>query len=330
MTRCPRCGYDLRGMVATWEDRCPLEGVCSECGLSLRWGEVLMPEKFEPPWCVEFTPRRRGIPRASVATVLRSVRPWAFWRRVKMSHRIRGMRLAAHILLLLAGLYVLFIVSQGARAWDQWWERTHDPTFSTSDVGGMKLVIHAILLPFSDRSLGAVTYTRLRRWPQRSPLIRSYWAPDEFAASWTSYEPLLLFCGVFFAVCPLVFAALPVSRRRAKVRWGHIMRISAHGGSYLAIAVGFILVMGTLRRLEISPWWSRNVLAALEVPVAIVLCAALGLWWAAAIRRYLRMEHGWGVIAAVVTTAFFAASAVLYLVRPAAIVIPLSHLLFET
>lgn len=30
--RCPRCGYDLSGAVATWKTSCPLEVTCSECG----------------------------------------------------------------------------------------------------------------------------------------------------------------------------------------------------------------------------------------------------------------------------------------------------------
>ena len=40
---CPRCGYDLGGVVAIFRDSCPLEGTCSECGMALRWGEVSCP-----------------------------------------------------------------------------------------------------------------------------------------------------------------------------------------------------------------------------------------------------------------------------------------------
>ena len=328
--RCPRCGYDLRGLVATWADRCPLEGVCSECGLNLRWAEVLLPEKFEPRWCVEFAPRGWSICPACARTVLRSLRPRTFWRRMKMSHRIRGRRLMAHVLLLLAGLYVLFCLSQGARAWDRWWDCENDPTFSSSSVSGLKVVIHAIGLPLSGRSLGSATYTRMRSWPGGRLLTRSYWAPGRFAASWASYARPALFCGVFFAACPLVFLALPISRRRAKVRWGHIVRITCHGGSHIALAAAIILVLGTVRRLEISPWWAREVLAAIEGPVFILLFAVVGLWWAAAIRRYLRMEQGWAITAAVVVTAFFAACAILFKTHPAFIVMPLNRVLFPT
>jgi hypothetical protein len=247
---------------------------------------------------------------------------------MKMSHRIRRGRLLAHILLLLTGLYVLFCLSQGARAWDQWWEWKTDPTFGSSDVGGFRILVHAIMLPLSDRSLGSATYTRARSWPGGRLLTRSYWAPGRFAASWASHERPALFCGVFFAVCPLVFLALPISRRRAKVRWGHITRITCHGGSHLAFAAAIILALGTARRLEITPWWAENVLGSIEGPVFILFCVGIGVWWVAAIRRYPRMEHGWGVAAAVAVTAFFAACAVLFIVHPSSIVIPLSRVLF--
>jgi len=51
---CPRCGYDLRGVVSSWRDTSPLIGKCSECGLSLEWSELLSRDQAEPAWCVEF------------------------------------------------------------------------------------------------------------------------------------------------------------------------------------------------------------------------------------------------------------------------------------
>jgi len=114
--RCPRCGYDLRGLVTTWEDRCPLEGVCSECGLNLRWAEVLRPEKFEPRWCVEFAARRLSVPRAAWRTLVRSFWPWRFWSRLRMSSRIRWRRLAAYICLLLLPLVFGYVAVQSAAA----------------------------------------------------------------------------------------------------------------------------------------------------------------------------------------------------------------------
>ena len=66
--RCPRCGYDLRGVVATWAEACPLQSTCSECGLALEWSEVVGARARRPGWCVEFAPRGVGVPWRSSRT----------------------------------------------------------------------------------------------------------------------------------------------------------------------------------------------------------------------------------------------------------------------
>lgn len=113
---CPRCGYDQRGPIATWTESCPLQGTCSECGLVFNWAEVLMPEKFEPQWCVEFVPRRRSIPWVCVKTYFRSFWPWGFWSRLKMSQPIRSWRLAAYVIFLLWPLLFFYVCGESALA----------------------------------------------------------------------------------------------------------------------------------------------------------------------------------------------------------------------
>jgi hypothetical protein len=123
---CPRCGYDLRGTVATWRDQCPLEGTCTECGLRFAWSHVLMIGKYEPAWCVEFAPAVRNVPRACASTFLRSFRPWRFWRSMNMSSRVRWRRLAVYLLFLLCLASLLYVAAQTTRAiivrsaHDQW------------------------------------------------------------------------------------------------------------------------------------------------------------------------------------------------------------------
>ena len=106
--RCPRCRYDQRGPMSTWTDSCPLQGTCSECGLEFNWGEVIRPARFEPPWCVEFVPQVWGLPWACAKTFARSLWPWEFWTRLKMSQPIRPLRLAMYacaVLLLFVLVY---------------------------------------------------------------------------------------------------------------------------------------------------------------------------------------------------------------------------------
>lgn len=113
---CPRCGYDLRGTVSTWTDQCPIQGTCTECGLVFQWTHVLMISKYEPRWCVEFTPSFWRVPRASVGTILRSMLPWMFWRKMHMSSRVRWGRLAVFLFLLVLLPSLLYVPLQATRA----------------------------------------------------------------------------------------------------------------------------------------------------------------------------------------------------------------------
>lgn len=110
---CPRCGYDQRGAMATWSESCPLQGTCTECGLTFHWCEVLRPEKFEPRWCVEFEPKVRRIPIAALRTLRRSFWPWRFWSQLKMSDAIHGLQLAMYVALLLLPALFLYVGVQG-------------------------------------------------------------------------------------------------------------------------------------------------------------------------------------------------------------------------
>jgi len=113
---CPRCGYDQRGVVATWTETCPLSGICTECGLDINWSEVLCPEKYEPHWCIEFEPRRSRLPLAVIRTMVRSCRPWRFWTRLRMSNPIRWPRLFAYLLLMTLPLLMVYVVVMGSLA----------------------------------------------------------------------------------------------------------------------------------------------------------------------------------------------------------------------
>lgn len=46
--KCPKCQYDLSGVVSSWKTACPLEGVCSECGTKLHWNAVMTAPLHSP------------------------------------------------------------------------------------------------------------------------------------------------------------------------------------------------------------------------------------------------------------------------------------------
>ncbi len=92
---CPRCGYDLSGTVATFNDRCPRDGVCTECGLHFEWGRVLA--LAEHPWLFEYHWRRQPLRRLT-RTWLEAMRPRRFWRAVRLTDPIHLWPLALVVL----------------------------------------------------------------------------------------------------------------------------------------------------------------------------------------------------------------------------------------
>ena len=128
---CPRCGYDLRGTVESWDTACPLAGTCAECGLALSWAEVLCPAKFEPQWCVEFIRRRRRFPQAALSTFLRSWRPFGFWSALKMSMAIRWRPLLLYGASLLVALAFGYVAMQKIACPGCYAEKTGGPKCTT-------------------------------------------------------------------------------------------------------------------------------------------------------------------------------------------------------
>ncbi len=115
---CPRCGYDLTGVVESWSEQCPVEGVCSECGLGFDWADILDPKRQSLYWLYE---HRRGIALvAFLKTTLIVFIPWVFWRRVRLHHWISPRRLclypAVYTFALVVVPIVLAMIVLGIRA----------------------------------------------------------------------------------------------------------------------------------------------------------------------------------------------------------------------
>ena len=97
---------------------------------------------------------------------------------------------------------------------------------------------------------------------------------------------------------PLVFLALPVSMRRARVRWRHLGRITAYSLIWPILSVmAYEAVM--LRHMDVV-WGGARPLEVWSAARWLVL-GVLALWWFAAVSRYLRMRHALGVALALLT-----------------------------
>lgn len=147
MVRCPRCGYDLRGVAAKWADACPLFGHCSECGYEIDWGIELGSRQIAPFWLIESTSTEaRGWWKAMFGTAWRLLLPWVFWRDLRLYHRVRWRRLLACMLMMFiiaGGVAYLFIqTSTAIRLYQR--ERTNTSWYLQR--GGYELEVEPILL----------------------------------------------------------------------------------------------------------------------------------------------------------------------------------------
>lgn len=83
---CPRCGYDLRGAIASWRESCPMEGRCAECGLEFEWSWMFRQRLH--PWLFEHQWRRLHLFSAG-RTMLASCRPGRLTREITLMHPVR-------------------------------------------------------------------------------------------------------------------------------------------------------------------------------------------------------------------------------------------------
>ncbi|MGI9015388.1 MAG: hypothetical protein ACR2GY_14240 [Phycisphaerales bacterium] len=111
---CPRCGYDQRGVVSTWTQACPVRGTCAECGLEFEWSRVLNRARYEPQWCIEFSPGKSPVRilQSFCTTAWRSFHPWTFWQSISMEHRIRWRRLVMYVAILILPFVLLYVAAQ--------------------------------------------------------------------------------------------------------------------------------------------------------------------------------------------------------------------------
>lgn len=351
--RCPRCGYDLRGEMESWRERCPLHGRCPECGVALEWPEMLAPHKFEPRWCVEFVKSRRGTLFAAHKTFIRCWRPWRFWSRLRMPYPIRRARLAAHVAILMAPLILLYSVEQAmvaVRAKNQLWTNLKqsqaaapamlatfrrivqngkdDPSIrgltpqrqdeylqmAKDQVDQLQmmirspLVIHdsyalaafeTIFFPASDSSWGRYSLGGHSNpmpgpalmfetaWADAYPYHQRFFVEVRRAAAWAGARFALV------AILPLAFILLPVSMRRAKVRWIHVWRIAAYS-VFIPVANAWLQV-GLFAIGVLMHDWGYRIGTRMEEVNRLGTPLALMIWWWAALGRYLRMPHAFAV-----------------------------------
>ncbi|MBL1218156.1 MAG: hypothetical protein D8M59_11755 [Planctomycetes bacterium] len=308
--QCPRCGYDVRGITLTWQESCPLEGTCSECGLTLYWPDIFQEESLGPRWFIESALSLPKTLRRSVKTFAYSFMPWRFWSDVRMEHRVRTRALIVYLLLLLGCMYVIYASYGAAEMWRRveyrggtrieqltmagltavapWWNGRTAWTW-----GGR---------PLTPRHLHSQNLEALGEWVEdgcAELLICNEPAPRYLLISFLSM--------MAFPLCPLCSVTLAVTFKRAKVKLSHLVRITAY--SCLILPVGIVPVCEMLRLATPWSWYGGEASLVAEAACAF-MPVWLVCWWALAMGRYLKIRHAWASGLAIVLLAYLVAAGV--------------------
>lgn len=277
---CPRCGYDLTGIVDSWEETCPIEGVCSECGLAIQWQNVLREDRQRLPWFFEHTPRRRlGYVRAW-KTWFRTLLPGSFWKVVGLHHTTSVVRMVFWLLVLIVPLHAV-----GAGAADLSYElRIAAP--------GARF-INSIHLERASHHMSFWT----------EPLVH----PGAFSDFTFGYSRRPFFVRPIVAivfVIPIVLFLLPVTRKRAKVRVVHLVRATIYSFAWLvplAMVRCVDLTMGAARQTWLVQTGSAASYYNGVLPlgwanrwalwIMVILLFWIGSWWWFVIGRGLKLQQ---------------------------------------
>ncbi len=292
---CPRCGYDLQGQVATWHPQggdaegacCPCTGTCSECGLAVEWRLVMRPELIALQWFVETErpPRKRW---SSWRTAWHALRPWSFWREVRIETAFTATRLAwwvlwlpftvfATLLTVLLVACVLHLVLDG-----RWVMQSMTP------IRDVLRECSAV----SGKIVQTIVQSAARALSLRSGLA---WWPA-------------ITCGVI--VPPLMLMALPFTRAASKVRMRHVARAAIYAcAPVMPIMITGIFV-NTLNQIlgwqwrqslnRVDPfssrwWWAGDQPQSLWLVVMMWFI----VWWGCAFKIGFRMNDWRQALAAV-------------------------------
>lgn len=270
---CPRCGYDQTGLVATWAEHCPTEGVCAECGLAFAWRDVLNPRWTIPAWSFEHATDHRL--RALLRTAWESFRPRRFWAQLPIAAPVRLGRLMAFAAVWVVGAHLMLAIISGLLEWD----------------GRSAAPLRAWLLswtrPIAGRSVGNFSnYV--------SP-IEAFWNPylvDDGYGYHVRYQvDSLAWCvPLVWLGMPLAMLTLGDTLAMARVRRVHLVRVACHQ-AFVASAV-FTLAHIVAMLGHAGAYWSPRRLGEVrteDVVALVFLTVWSPWWWWTACTRYLKL-----------------------------------------
>lgn len=282
---CPRCAYDLSSATAAWEESCPLQGQCWECGLNLAWADVLREDRRVNLRHVEHATGSWEVAGAAWRTWAWAIWPPSFWRRVRLEHYVVPRRLWRWVLLVVGAMWLLHVLLTIVFAGQRWgWKLV----LSMRDDVRTE-VLQSVLAPVGSlyqKWVGGTAwgYTFAPAWEG------TVWGP--------AYVPLLAFT-LMFAIMMLV---LKDTRAKAKVRFGHVLRAGVFGLAWLVPLLAVAIAISALVAAANSParvGWVYFTIGARSYYIPEVagyglvppLAAWVAWWWWLAVSRGWRIEQ---------------------------------------
>lgn len=284
---CPRCGYDLSGVVQSWEGECPLRGQCSECGLELEWAEVVAPKWVPPAWSIEHAKYVGvwGLARRGAKGVVRAMWPWALWRGVPLGAPVVASRLPIVALMMFAAGWVAMSIT------------------------ALALMVVSTLIFQHVVSTGALGVgVQAPGLVERLTSEWATWAFPVWPASRRSgpldeekARALVVVVGMTLAVAPS-FVLMPVTMSRQRVKWSHVWRAVAWGMWVLPVVCAVTpllrlfaecLFYASLGAGSRRAWQEVYLAVRYWGPIGgvLVMFAVTWMWWAVAVGAYMRIRH---------------------------------------
>ena len=265
---CPRCAYDLSAIPPSWSNTCPLTGTCSECGYTYLWRDILRPEYTIPPHFYEYAQLNKL--KALRITLLKSLRPWSFWRWVQLHHTPRRSLF----------FYLVFSLIMLAAAF---------------------IPLRLLALFITSYSLPTTT-APYRLFNHLWPAACDFPAIIDFENGYTPTIPWLFFF-IWSLLLPLSYFTLPTTLRQAKVTPGHILRIATYAFSstiailtILALTNFIYTLTAVFTMFSNTPGFTSTALIEnqnLTYSIYALVPVYITAWWGFANSRYLKINHPW-------------------------------------
>ena len=215
---CPKCGYDQSGIISTWEDQCPMEGRCPECGLDFEWANVFDSSRVDLPWYVEHARSPWRMIRRTIPTLWYLLIPNRYWKRVGIESQIRLFTLVLWSVLLVGVLHTVSTTAFVFSNFFMYYEWANGATVTLVDFFTEFNTFEARKILYDrgwwfDSIVSGVGYPYFNR---------NWWWPD--LDSGTGAARSLVYCYGITLMWVIILSVVPTTRRLAQLKYGHVAR----------------------------------------------------------------------------------------------------------